>query len=59
MSMHYLCDMCIRAEYIASTAMVKCHGESGAIVPMVAIDWGKDDPYETCRHYKPREEKWA
>ena len=57
MAMCYLCDLCTYAEYIGMPTMLKCHGESGAIVPMKAIDYGRDDPHEACEYYEPKEEQ--
>ena len=32
---------------------LKCHGESGAIVAIKTIDYGRDDPLEICKHFEP------
>ena len=55
MSKCYLCDLCRRAEYIASCTRLKCHGMSGAIVAIKAVDYGKDDPKEICQYFEPKE----
>ena len=55
MSKCYLCDLCRHSEYIASNTRLKCHGMSGAIVAIKAIDYGKDDPLEICQYFKRKE----
>ena len=55
MSKCYLCDLCKHSEYIASNTRLKCHGMSGAIVAIKAIDYGKDDPLEICQYFKRKE----
>ncbi len=55
MSKCYLCDLCRRDEYIASSTRLKCHGMSGAIVAIKTIDYGKDDPLEICKYFKRKE----
>lgn len=55
MSRCYLCDLCKHSEYIASNTRLKCHGESGAIVAIKAIDYGKDDQLKICQYFKRKE----
>ena len=53
--MCYLCNLCRHSEYIASNTKLKCHGMSGAIVAIKAIDYGRDDPHEICKHFESKE----
>ena len=54
MSMCYLCDMCAKCtpdivgdEWCTALNHYLVHDK-------LAIDYGRDDPMETCKHFKPK-----
>lgn len=58
MSMCYLCDLCAcywrsRSHSTLYDNKIRCSGRN------LAIDYGRDDPHEACKHFEPKGEKWA
>lgn len=53
MSMCYLCDLCAcywrsRSHSTRYDNKIRCSGRN------LVIDWGKQDPRETCKYFEPK-----
>lgn len=60
MSMCYLCDLCRHMRGWSNAWVWKCYGIRYPLITELkekkAFDYGRDDPYEICKHFEPKED---
>lgn len=56
MSMCYLCDMCAKCtpDIVGDEWCTALNHY--LVIDKLAFDYGRDDPLETCKHFKPKED---